>query len=298
MSLSTAVLAIDRDHVVIEWNRACEDLTGIKREDVIGTKYPWKGFYNVERPVLADFVVDGDFTGVEKYYESFRTASHVRGGYTAENWIQARGRMIYIIFTACPVTGPDGEVIGAVETLEDITGLKNAQLALEELAVKDPLTGLHNRRFLMDALKAELDRAERYSAPTAIAMIDLDFFKNVNDSHGHDAGDLVLKRFSEIMTRGIRKTDICGRIGGEEFLIIFPNSTVRSTEIILERLRSGFSGEIFASDSGERFSVTASIGAAGHSAGIRTVDDFLKKADMALYRAKETGRNRICLDGG
>src|SRR5271157_1660646 len=137
MSLSTATMVIDKDHVVIEWNSACEDLTGIKREEVTGTKDPWRGFYHLERPVLADLIIDERIDEIDKYYKKFKKANHVRDGYTAENWIEVEGKKMYVIFTACPLYNADGIKIGAVETLEDITELKRAEESLAELAVKD-----------------------------------------------------------------------------------------------------------------------------------------------------------------
>lgn len=174
-----------------------------------------------------------------------------------------------------------------------LVGNEQARQELENLAHFDGLTGLVNRRYFMERAEAELLRAHRYGRPVAVGMADLDFFKRINDTHGHAAGDLVLKKFASLLKNSVRQTDLVCRYGGEEFAFVFPESTVEEALVLAERFRLGFSEqEIFLPD-GDRVKVTISIGLA--DASRLPLEKALRCADEALYRAKDTGRNRVVL---
>jgi diguanylate cyclase (GGDEF)-like protein len=164
---------------------------------------------------------------------------------------------------------------------------------LEELALTDPLTGLPNRRAIEAWAPRQLSGAARHGFPFWVVVMDLDHFKSVNDTYGHDAGDTVLKRFAEILKANTRRSDICGRIGGEEFLQILTHADEENVRTVLERLRQQFASEKFRLN-GNSVSVTASFGVAGFWG--KTPPEFahlLSQADTALYRSKHLGRNRI-----
>jgi diguanylate cyclase (GGDEF)-like protein len=164
---------------------------------------------------------------------------------------------------------------------------------LEEFALTDPLTGLPNRRAIEDWASRQLSGAARYGFPFWVVLADLDHFKNVNDTHGHDAGDTVLKKFSEILKTNTRRSDICGRIGGEEFLFILTHTTQENAKVVIERIRAELESTKFDFDGGS-LTVTASFGLAGFE-GTQAPDfnRLVSQADTALYAAKRTGRNRI-----
>jgi two-component system, cell cycle response regulator len=166
-------------------------------------------------------------------------------------------------------------------------------LLLEELARTDPLTGLPNRRAIEDWATRQLSGAARYGFSFLVVLADLDHFKSVNDTHGHDAGDRVLKKFAEILKANSRRSDICGRIGGEEFLFILTHTTQENARIVIERIRAELEATKFDFDGGS-LTVTASFGLAGFE-GTQTADfnRLVAQADVALYAAKRTGRNRI-----
>ena len=166
-------------------------------------------------------------------------------------------------------------------------------LLLEELARTDPLTGLPNRRAIEDWATRQLSGAARYGFSFLVVLADLDHFKSVNDTHGHDAGDRVLKKFAEILKANSRRSDICGRIGGEEFLFILTHTTQENARIVIERIRAELEATKFDFD-GASLTVTASFGLAGFE-GTQTADfnRLVAQADVALYAAKRTGRNRI-----
>lgn len=171
---------------------------------------------------------------------------------------------------------------------------KNRQL--EELARTDPLTGLANRRAIVEWGARQLSGAGRHGFPVWVVMVDLDHFKNLNDRYGHDAGDTVLKRFAEILQEFTRASDLCGRMGGEEFLLVLSHVDRGSVFVTLDRLRQQLEDEKFMF-AGEWVTVTASFGIAGFQGqkapGFAHV---VREADRALYAAKNAGRNCVKLE--
>lgn len=166
---------------------------------------------------------------------------------------------------------------------------------LEELALTDPLTGLPNRRAIDSWAARQLSAAARHKFSFWVVLMDLDHFKRVNDSYGHDAGDKVLRRFAEILRAQTRLSDISGRIGGEEFLQIITHASANDVSIVLERTRQQFANERF-EFSGTATYVTCSFGVAGFSGKGTTAPELgrlIAQADAALYQAKHGGRNRI-----
>jgi len=167
---------------------------------------------------------------------------------------------------------------------------------LEELALTDSLTGLPNRRAIDEWAPRQLSGAARHGFPFWVVMADLDNFKNVNDSSGHDAGDTVLKRFAEILKTNSRRSNICGRIGGEEFLFVLTHADKENVVSVVERIRRQFEEQDFFF--GDRVvKVTASFGISGFQGPPGTLPPnfsaLLSQADLALYTAKHRGRNRI-----
>jgi len=164
---------------------------------------------------------------------------------------------------------------------------------LEELALTDSLTGLPNRRAIEEWATRQLSAAARYGFSFLVVLADLDHFKTVNDTHGHDAGDTVLKKFAEILKTNSRRSDICGRIGGEEFLFVLTHTTQENARVVIERIRAQLEAARFDFDASS-LTVTASFGVAGFE-GTQAPDfnRLVSQADAALYAAKRTGRNRI-----
>ncbi|WP_158815071.1 PleD family two-component system response regulator [Methylocapsa sp. S129] len=174
--------------------------------------------------------------------------------------------------------------------------LRNKVQQSIELALVDPLTGLNNRRFLETHLATMLDQAQRRRAPLSLMIFDIDHFKNVNDTHGHDCGDEVLKGFADRLRGVIRGGDLLCRLGGEEFVIVMPNSSLEIAAKVAERTRSAIQEEPFVIDSaGRTISITVSIGIAGRGPD-SDPDSLYRRADRALYRSKSEGRNRVTAD--
>ncbi len=162
---------------------------------------------------------------------------------------------------------------------------------LKNQSIRDPQTGLFNRRYMEDSLDRELNRAERSGKPLVVAMLDLDHFKNLNDRFGHSAGDAVLQEWSNILKSKFRGSDIVCRYGGEEFVIILPEIAPDAAHQRLDQLREDLRRMIVRQDGQSIESVTVSIGIAYYPVHGRTMLDLLHVADQALYRAKEMGRN-------
>jgi diguanylate cyclase (GGDEF)-like protein len=164
---------------------------------------------------------------------------------------------------------------------------------LRKQAIRDPLTGLYNRRFLEDALTRETARSARDGRPLALALVDIDYFKKINDTHGHEAGDAVLRGLGKILGETIRKTDIVGRFGGEEFLLLLPGAGVDVAEQRLHELLDAVRTMNVALPTGTLDGITASIGLAVMPLHVAKGDALVAAADAALYQAKGQGRNRL-----
>lgn len=168
---------------------------------------------------------------------------------------------------------------------------KNRQL--EELALTDPLTGLSNRRAIDEWAPRALSAAARHGFPVWLALADLDLFKRVNDTFGHKTGDVVLRRFAEILRSNTRKSNICGRFGGEEFITIITHADQDDVMLAIERIRHSFEQQRF-DVGGRTFTTTVSFGVAGFEGKeAPSLEELINEADQALYSAKEKGRNRI-----
>jgi two-component system, cell cycle response regulator len=174
--------------------------------------------------------------------------------------------------------------------------LRNRLEESVELAVTDPLTGLHNRRYMEAHLRSLLQDATRQGAPLTVLIADIDHFKRINDTYGHDVGDVVLKEFSARLLQNVRTSDLTCRLGGEEFLILMPDTDVEVAAPVAERLRMCIAELPFSVAGVEPIPVTASVGLASLKSPEETPETLFKRADEALYAAKRAGRNRVILD--
>jgi two-component system cell cycle response regulator len=172
----------------------------------------------------------------------------------------------------------------------------NVQMSIE-MAITDPLTGLFNRRYMESHLTALVEQAAARGKPLTALVIDIDYFKAINDAHGHDAGDDVLREFATRIKKSIRGIDLACRYGGEEFVIIMPETDMAVATIVAERLRRRIASEKFSiQQASGSIEVTISIGIATLDTADDDAGSILKRADQALYRAKRDGRNRVVAD--
>ena len=165
---------------------------------------------------------------------------------------------------------------------------------LEHMAVTDELTGLANRRFFIWQAKRQMAQSSRSDQPLSLLMLDIDHFKNVNDTYGHEAGDNALKKVSAILQSALREGDQCGRMGGEEFAVLLPQTSAESAGNVAERIRVLIENLSILTSSGS-CSVTVSVGVATRSDQTKDIDSLMQKADEAMYQAKREGRNKVSM---
>jgi len=211
-------------------------------------------------------------------------------------------------YIGVPLRSRDGHNVGALCTMdtrvrelspEQVAVLEDlAQLIVDELELRiqtstDALTGVMTRRAFTEQADREIARAGRYGSPLSCALIDVDYFKSINDTCGHGIGDQVLKHLASICSKELRTSDCIGRIGGEEFAILLPETGLRTATEVVERLRKIIASTPFDAGGGRMIWLTASIGVAENSEATKTFDGLLSNADLAMYDAKKNGRNRV-----
>lgn len=208
--------------------------------------------------------------------------------------IRKDGQIVWGLITASLWRDELGTPLQIIKQVQDITERKDLERHLEYRAQTDLLTGLANRGYFLELAERELVRALRYKRSLSIAMLDLDHFKAINDTYGHRTGDAVLKKLPQICRNVLREVDIIGRIGGEEFAIIFPETDSMQAFVIAERLREAIAAEKIPLGQGVPLHFTTSIGIAAITHDDENIDILLHRADTALYAAKRQGRNRTC----
>jgi diguanylate cyclase (GGDEF)-like protein len=255
---------------------------------------------------LPDELADSKPTFVKLMYHSrddmdYAAPQHQIGAYVTEQMALIRagdGRPLDIRLANGQVLRfrctalPDG---GRFLSYGNVGDLVSHADMLQELASIDGLTGLYNRRQLLALAESEWERFKRYGRPLALLMLDIDLFKSVNDRFGHDVGDRVIKAVADVLRTNKRSSDIVGRIGGEEFALLLPEATLDSAIAAGERFRRAVAKCIVATDGGAvPITITISIGVSVVRDGVEGIAQLMKQADVALYEAKRTGRNRVC----
>jgi diguanylate cyclase (GGDEF)-like protein/PAS domain S-box-containing protein len=225
--------------------------------------------------------------------KKFNDGFEARQAYALEYRLRRHdGEYRWMLGQARPRLDASGQFAGYVGSCLDVTEHKNLQLELAHLASTDFLTGLSNRRHFLEQMDITLARFHRHGPDTALIMLDLDHFKQVNDDYGHAAGDEALRHFSELIRATSRRVDLQGRLGGEEFAILMPDTTGEGAMEYAERLRQAL--ESNPPRIGERsIPLTLSAGVTIFDATDASVDSILLRADDALYQAKRLGRNRV-----
>jgi diguanylate cyclase (GGDEF)-like protein/PAS domain S-box-containing protein len=294
--LAVAAFVLDNTGRVLIWNRACERLTGVPASEVIGTADHWKALYDKERPCLADLLLQGRLDEAKELYEAWSDTEVNPHGLSAENWcvMPRLGRRCYLAFDVGPIFDDHGDTIAVVETLRDLSAHKRMETELEDLAGRDALTSIANRRTFDRRIDEEWRRAMRYETPLSLLIIDVDYFKQFNDAHGHHKGDDCLKLVARcVQNQALRAGDVAARVGGEEFALILPHTSNEDAVLIAERLRQTVEAmrTQHAASPISHF-VTVSIGVMT-TESTTDLHEFVTMADIALYAAKKNGRNRV-----
>jgi diguanylate cyclase (GGDEF)-like protein/PAS domain S-box-containing protein len=286
------IFVLDRSMRVVFWNACLEDWTGIPRDDILGQdvrdRFPLLGRRRSTRR-LEDLFTGGAPAVFSSQLHPHFLRAPLRSG---------RLRVEHTVAVAVP--GGSGEY-HALVAVQDVTNLADAVAALRsardtatQLAATDPLTGVANRRHFMEEAERIVALAVRHGRPCSLLVLDIDSFKAVNDTHGHAAGDEVLRRVIEVSRRTLRETDLLGRLGGDEFAALLPETPPELGRRTAERLRVAVAEEAVLYED-KTLWATVSIGLSGLVGGRTTVEGLLREADTALYEAKNLGRNRVAL---
>ncbi len=274
--ISQGIMITDPNGVIERVNPAFTAITGYSADEAVG---------RVPRELLNSGAQD------EAFYHQLFDQLLLQGHWDGELCNRHRdGHTFPVWESISTVRGAGGELENFVSVFRDISEQKALQAELELAANHDGLTGLYNRSRFDRILRDELTRQQRYGPSPSLVMFDVDHFKAVNDTHGHDVGDRVLVELTRRVDDCVRASDTLGRWGGEEFLILLPETAGDAAAAMAERIRARVESEPFP----EVGTVTVSLGVA--TAGLRpTADELVKRADDALYQAKREGRNRVCV---
>ncbi len=295
--LVVPTFVLNADGQVIIWNRACERLTGVSAEEVVGTTHHRQAFYGRDRPTLADLIATGRADEIGDLYANFDVASNNEHGFHAENWcvMPHVGTRMYLHIDAGPIFDSDGHLMSVVETLRDMTLQKEALEELERLAACDPLTGLANRRTFDEHMGFEWRRGQQSAHALSVLMLDVDHFKQFNDTYGHPQGDACLRSVAAVLAdAAVRTGDLVSRYGGEEFVLVLPGTTQEGALVVAERIRGAVAKlNIPNKASGHDGVLTVSIGVATGDPATLSQQELIARADTALYQAKHGGRNQV-----
>lgn len=250
---------------------------GKTEEELLGNQF---------MPLVHDEDRDSTAKAMESLYVPPFTAYLEQRAMTKDGW-----RWLGWMDTA--VLDDQNNVIEIIGVGRDITEKKKIETELKKLATYDSLTELYNRKTLELRLQDEIDRAARYEHDLSIFMLDIDHFKSINDNYGHHVGDKTLQEFSRLLKKTIRKTDYAGRYGGEEIVVVLPETTTSHAFELAERLRKTINDYKFQVNEDNNLRITVSIGVATFPEHAQSSFDLMKVADAAMYIAKDSGRNKV-----
>lgn len=257
---------------MLGWQKA-EQALGQNQHDLFHHHYPSGDPYPQRACPIHKTTQDGQTRRIEEWF------------------IRANGEGFPVNLVVTPLHKKD-QLVGSVVVFQDITEVKKLQQKLIDQSRFDALTGLANRRYLLEQMHQELERIKRNQHNAVLIMADLDHFKRVNDTYGHAAGDQVLKAFAKLMSDTLRKTDIIGRLGGEEFVLLLPETQLDYALVLAERLRQNVN-QFALTLAGNCIQFTVSLGVVEVDRHYKDIETALAQADNALYQAKQHGRNRI-----
>jgi diguanylate cyclase (GGDEF)-like protein/PAS domain S-box-containing protein len=253
-------------------DREKDDVIGKTDEDIFGKEYS-DHFRRIDRQVF-DFVEN--ITCIEESQDR-------RTGETRHFWT-----------VKVPLINDLGNPYAILGISSDVSEQKRLEDELRRMASTDVLTGINNRRYFLEMCEREIHRAQRYDHDLSLIMLDIDHFKQINDTYGHSIGDEAIRDMTRICQDNMRTTDIIGRLGGEEFALLLPETDTIGAWQIAQRIRTHAESHTFNTGGTEVGRFTVSLGITGIDKDDETPDDLLKRADIALYDAKKSGRNRVC----
>jgi len=288
-TVNIGVVILDRDLKVKYWNRWMEYHSGIAAERIIGASL-FAHFPSLNtRKFLRNCKSVLTFGNFSFFSQKLH---HYLFPFRSDSSFESRFEFMQQSCALGPLRDESNTITALYLTVQDVTELASYEHRLLEMNMRDGLTGVYNRRFLEKRLAEEFDRHVRYARNFSVIMFDIDFFKKVNDTHGHQCGDFILKGVSGKIAAMIRKTDFLARYGGEEFCCLLPETDIAAATVLAERFRQTIAGMVHCYQKTEII-VTISLGVSGLSGQFPSSDVLLKRADDALYAAKGSGRNRV-----
>jgi len=287
-SLHDGLYFTNTSRQITYWNKAAEELTGYPAKEVLGHR------------CSDNILMHVDEQGNSLCQGACPLALTIESGQGRQAQVflhHKRGHRVPVSVRTAPLRNTKGEIIGAAEIFAENAApqsLQEENAALRRQAMIDPLTEIGNRRYAENRLNSIINEAGRYAWPFGLLLIDIDFFKDVNDKRGHDVGDEVLRMVAKTIEMGIRNFDVVARWGGEEFIAIIKQGDKEGLRTVAEKLRMLVEHSAIHKGN-EKIAVTISIG----GAAARKKDEvfkLIKRTDIELYRAKSGGRNRVCIN--
>lgn len=292
-NIEVGLVVFDRDYNVEVWNGFMENHSGISSGMAKN-----KNLFSL-LPTLP------------KSWLEYKTDSVLKLGIQAHcNWQQephslcfentrpftARSEFMFQNITLFPLFSANKTIERVCALIYDVSEEANSLLQLQSISRTDALTQLLNRGYWQELFEQEFARSQRYDDNAAVILVDIDNFKTVNDTYGHQVGDKAIQFIAELIQKNQRETDTCGRYGGEEFVITLPKATTEDARLVAERLRQQVDDNpltVNMDGQQQQINLTVSVGVAAIKSSMDSADDWLKQADSALYQAKEQGRNRV-----
>lgn len=287
-NLYDGVYFVDPSRLITYWNNGAERITGYSAEYMVGN------FCNNN---ILDHVTDD---GRHLCLEGCPLQATIEDGQPREAEVHLRhadGYRVPVLVRTTPIFDEQNKVIGAVEVFSNNHSLFKMKRRVDELeqdVFRDALTGVGNRKLLEIKINTAIHEYHHHQIPFGLLFLDIDHFKAINDTYGHQEGDLVLKNTAKNLTGHLRDTDVCGRWGGEEFIAILYNVNLKGLTRIAEKLRTMIANSVITA-SGGQISVTASIGATLVRKA-ETLESIIERADQLMYQSKQNGRNRVTLE--
>lgn len=288
-TIDLGLVMLDRELKVTGWNRWMEMHSGISTDEVVG-KQVCQTFPNLTRSsflrIVKGVLAFGNYASYsQKLHKFLFPMNNPHGSCNQLPQMQQN-------CTVGPLRNEQREIIGVYITVQDVTDFVIYEEKLATMAKTDGLTGIYNRRYLDQRLQEELDRCQRHGNPLSLLLLDIDHFKKINDTHGHLCGDYALRGIAAELRQNLRRIDILGRYGGEEFCCILPETPLEQAVMLAERCRERIAATPLCCID-RTLTLSTSIGVTGQLPD-DTVDTIIKRADDALYQAKRMGRNRVC----
>ncbi len=287
-NLYDGVYFVDTERLITYWNKGAERITGYAPEEVMG-RYCHSN--------LLDHVTDA---GQHLCKDGCPLMETIKDGKHRENEVYLRhasGHRVSVLVRTSPMYDEEQNIIGAVEVFsnnQSLFKMKRRVNELEKALFHDGLTDLGNRKFMQMKINTAINEFHQHEVPFGLLFIDIDNFKAINDTYGHQEGDRVLQHTASNLARHLRGTDVCGRWGGEEFVAVLYNINPKTIWLISEKIRAMIESSSIVINQ-EKISVTTSIGAA-IVRDTDTMDEIVQRADHLMYRSKQGGRNKVTLE--